>query len=213
MNRAESKYFNTAVRMDEAFLKLLEKKDLAYITVKELCEEAGVNRSTFYLHYETLGDLLAESIQYMNDKFSAHMKCESDGLAFKIGECPLEELYLVTPKYLTLYLTYIMQNKRLFRTALDHADSFHLDKTYQTMFCNLFQPILKRFQVENQDQHYIMAFYIHGLMAIVTEWLKKDCSDSIAHISAIMEQCVMGSRRIESGNAIGASSAEPHIAE
>ena len=51
MNRAESKYFSTAVRMDEAFLALLEKKEFAYITVKEICEKAGVNRSTFYLHY------------------------------------------------------------------------------------------------------------------------------------------------------------------
>ena len=26
---------------------------MEYITVKEICETAGVNRSTFYLHYET----------------------------------------------------------------------------------------------------------------------------------------------------------------
>lgn len=38
MTHSESKYFATAVRMDEAFLKLLEKKDFAYITVKEICE-------------------------------------------------------------------------------------------------------------------------------------------------------------------------------
>ena len=61
MNRSESKYYATAVRMDEAFLELLEKKDFAYITVKEICEKAGVNRSTFYLHYETINDLLEES--------------------------------------------------------------------------------------------------------------------------------------------------------
>lgn len=52
MNKSESKYFATAARMDEAFLELIEKKDFAYITVKEICEKAGVNRSTFYLHYE-----------------------------------------------------------------------------------------------------------------------------------------------------------------
>lgn len=51
--------------MDEAFLRLLEKKDFAYITVKEICETAGVNRSTFYLHYETIGDLLAESAEHI----------------------------------------------------------------------------------------------------------------------------------------------------
>ena len=46
MNRSESKYFVTAARMDAAFLALLEEKEFAYITVKEICEKAGVNRST-----------------------------------------------------------------------------------------------------------------------------------------------------------------------
>ena len=42
MTRSESKYFATAARMDEAFLALLEEKDFAYITVKEIYEKAGV---------------------------------------------------------------------------------------------------------------------------------------------------------------------------
>ena len=53
--------------MDAAFLELLEEKDFAYITVKEICARAGVNRSTFYLHYETIADLLAESAQHIID--------------------------------------------------------------------------------------------------------------------------------------------------
>lgn len=60
MNKSESRYFATAARMDEAFLTLLAKKDFEYITVKEICEVAGVNRSTFYLHYETMSDLLSK---------------------------------------------------------------------------------------------------------------------------------------------------------
>lgn len=55
--------------MDKALLELLEKKDFSYITVKEICEKAEVNRSTFYLHYETIGDLLEESIDYIQKKF------------------------------------------------------------------------------------------------------------------------------------------------
>ena len=38
MNKSESKYFHTALLMDEALLALLEKIDFAYITVKEICE-------------------------------------------------------------------------------------------------------------------------------------------------------------------------------
>lgn len=64
MNKSESKYFNTAVKMDKAFLELLEKKDFEFITVKEICAKAEVNRSTFYLHYETIGDLLDVSFLY-----------------------------------------------------------------------------------------------------------------------------------------------------
>lgn len=69
MNKSESKYFNTAIKMDKAFLQLLEKKDFEYISVKEICEKAGVNRSTFYLHYDNISDLLSESIRYMNEQF------------------------------------------------------------------------------------------------------------------------------------------------
>ena len=43
--------------MDEALLALLEKKEFTYITIRELCAAAGVNRSTFYLHYQDIYDL------------------------------------------------------------------------------------------------------------------------------------------------------------
>ena len=52
MNKNESKYYNTALLMDEALIQLLEKKEFEYISIKEICEKAGVNRSTFYLHYD-----------------------------------------------------------------------------------------------------------------------------------------------------------------
>lgn len=50
MDKNQGKYFYTASLMDEALLALLQKKDYEFITVKEVCEKAGVNRSTFYLH-------------------------------------------------------------------------------------------------------------------------------------------------------------------
>ena len=101
MNRSESRYFATATRMDEAFLALMAKKDFEYITVKEICEVAGVNRSTFYLHYETMSDLLSESVSRMNEQFLACMEKDSDAFSAKLRNCPRDELYLITPEYLT----------------------------------------------------------------------------------------------------------------
>ena len=69
MNKSESKYFNTATKMNLALISLLKKKPFEYITVSEICKTAGVNRSTFYLHYETIGDLLIETTRYLLDDF------------------------------------------------------------------------------------------------------------------------------------------------
>lgn len=35
MNKNESKYFNTAIKMDQAFLELLEKKDFLILQLKK----------------------------------------------------------------------------------------------------------------------------------------------------------------------------------
>ena len=147
MNRSESRYFATAARMDEAFLTLLAKKDFEYITIKEICEVAGVNRSTFYLHYETMSDLLSESVGRMNEQFLASMEKDSDAFSTKLRNCPRDELYLITPDYLTPYLSYIKNNKRLFRTATENAAVLGMDKSYDRMFRHVFTPILDRYGV------------------------------------------------------------------
>ena len=190
MNRSESKYFATAARMDEAFLKILEKKDFAYITVKEICETAGVNRSTFYLHYETMADLLAECAAYMNERFISYMEQDVETFVAKLHDCPMEELYLITPEYLTPYLRYIKENQRLFRTGLENAATLRMEDSYAGLFRHVITPILDRYGVPQQDRPYLMAFYMQGLMAIISEWLKDDCRDSIEHITAVMQKCV-----------------------
>ena len=190
MNRSESKYFATAARMDEAFLTLLEKKDFTYITVKEICEAAGVNRSTFYLHYETMADLLSESISHINEQFLSHMKKDPEAFVAKLRDCSPDELYLITPEYLIPYLDYIEQHRRLFCTAMENAAVLEMDKSYDRMFCHVLAPILDRYGVPQKEWRYIMAFHIHGIMAIISEWLKDDCADSIEYVADLIQRCV-----------------------
>ena len=107
MNKNESKYFNTAILFDETLIYLLEKKDIEYITIKEICIKAGVNRSTFYLHYESINDLVEETMNYINKKFEDYFNENSNDFINKIKSSSLEELNLVEKKYLTPYLTFI----------------------------------------------------------------------------------------------------------
>ena len=190
MNKSESNYFATAARMDEAFLELIEKKDFAYITVKEICEKAGVNRSTFYLHYETVGDLLEESVQHIIDRFVEFMPYDTADFLKKLNECPLEELYLSTPEYLTPYLTYIKEHRRIFRTSVAQAAALRMCDAYTDLNRYILTPILNRYKVPAEDQNYILQFYIQGIMAVINEWLKTDCADSIEHVISVIQTCV-----------------------
>lgn len=176
--------------MDEAFLELIEKKDFAYITVKEICEKAGVNRSTFYLHYETVGDLLSESTEYIIHQFERSMPQDTAGFLKNLPARPLEELYLITPEYLTPYLTYIKEHRRIFKATVEQASALRMNDAYQKLNHHVLTPILNRFQVLPEDQNYVMQFHINGLMAIINEWLRDDCRDSIEHIVSVMQRCI-----------------------
>ena len=198
MNRSESKYFATAARMDEAFLELLEKKDFTYITVKEICEKAGVHRSTFYLHYETVSDLLAESARYIIDQFVEAMPHDTAEFMSQIQTRPLEELYLITPEYLTPYLNYIKKHRRIFRTTLEQASVLGMNDAYLSLNRHVFIPILNRYHVPLPNQKYMMPFYINGIMGIVNEWLKENCEDSIEHMISVIQVCIPGHQFEES---------------
>lgn len=51
---------DTRERLKEALLRLLARRDILDVTVSRLCQEAGVNRSTFYSHYDSIGELMEE---------------------------------------------------------------------------------------------------------------------------------------------------------
>lgn len=197
MNKSESKYFKTAARMDEAFLELLDEKDFPYITVKEICQRAGVNRSTFYLHYETIGDLLTESLEHMNEEFLSYFKNSDTDFVEHVRDASEQNLNTVRPEYLLPYLAYIKDYKKLFRTALKQKVTLQTRDTYEQLFKNVFTPVFDRLGVPARDREYLVTFHIHGLMAIVQTWLEGDCVDDIEHIAELMQTCVKSSSSTE----------------
>ena len=192
MNKSESKYFNTATKMDLALISLLKKKPFEYITVSEICETAGVNRSTFYLHYETIGDLLGETTRYLLDDFLGYFTADTKSAVENLKNRNLDELVFTSDKYLVPYLTYIQENKEVFRTALLHIGALGFEDVYKRMFENIFAPILNRFRYSTDIQQFVMMYYLNGINAIVLEWLRNGCEKSIQEISEIISICIYG---------------------
>lgn len=57
----------TEQALQDAFVQLVQEKDVTQITVKELCERADINKSTFYLHYKDIYDLASRMKQHLLD--------------------------------------------------------------------------------------------------------------------------------------------------
>ncbi len=190
MNKSESKYFNTALRLDEALIALLEKKDLQYITVKEICHQAGVNRSTFYLHYETIADLLDETLEMINQRFLSYFPRREEEVLGHIGSRARADLFLVTEEYLLPYLRFIRDNKKVYRAAFRNPGSVQAHARYGQLKQHVLGPILARFEVPEAQRPYYIAFYVEGIAAIVKEWLRQDCADEIGTIAGIIQSRV-----------------------
>lgn len=174
--------------MDRAFLELLDEKELPYITVKEICARAGVSRSTFYLHYEAISDLVTECAEYLYTQLEARFEGGKPKVEGRLRGSSAEEVSLVTPDYLIPYLSFIKAHDRLFRIAVENADMLRLDRVYQKMYGHIIAPAFDRLCVPVRERGYIAAFYVHGLMAIVNEWLRRGCVEPVEEIAAIMQR-------------------------
>ena len=51
MNFTDLRIMKTQERLQNALLSLLETKALKAVTVKEICDKAGISRNAFYQHY------------------------------------------------------------------------------------------------------------------------------------------------------------------
>lgn len=190
MNKSQSKYFNTALRMDEALITLPEKKELEYITVKEICETAGVNRSTFYLHYETISDLLEETVAMINERFLSYFPQTEEAVLGGMEHRELKDLVLVSREYLLPYLRFIRDNKKIYRAAFRTPTDMQADARYGDLKKHILGPILERFQIPAAHRPYYIAYYIEGIIAIVKEWLRQGCADDTEILADIIEKCV-----------------------
>ena len=174
MNKNESKYFNTSLLMDEALLQLLEKKDFAFISVKEICQKAGVNRSTFYLHYENTNDLLEETIVRLNERFVSSFPMDLIN-TFK-GRI------LTSKEFLTPYLNFVNENKRVYKLIHRKPNLFSADKAFKKMYKDIFDPALDTFNVDEKEKKYVFEFYTKGSLGIIQKWVEEDCKDDIDFI-------------------------------
>lgn len=197
MNKSESKYYNTALLFNKALIELLNKKDYEYITVKEICEKAGVNRSTFYLHYDRIDDLLEECIENTDKQFADYFPENTKKFFADFHNKSKDDLIFITPEYLTPYLKFIKENKLIHQVAVKHNYVMKSTHKFNSLDKYVFRPIFQKFDVDEKTGKYMIQYYLHGITAIINAWIKADCADPIEYIEDLIIRCIQPVREMK----------------
>lgn len=91
----------------------------------------------------------------------------------------LENVIFISPEYLKPFFEFVRDNKRLFKVILLNPAAFNTDGTFFKLFNEVFSPAMDRFHIAENEKPYIIHFYLGGLIAVVQEWIKRNCADSV----------------------------------
>lgn len=148
---------NSCNRMETAFIRLLQERDLNKISVTDVCKMANVNRTTFYANYMDIYDL-ADAVQ---------KRLEDEVLALYREE---REQRYNDNDFLKLF-RHIKENQLFYKTAFKLGiDVDYRITEYDTVQAAEFYG--------NQKINYHIEFFRNGLNAIIKLWLAGGCEES-----------------------------------
>lgn len=177
-NRRSQETDETIIRA--AFEVLVDgKKPISKITVREICERAGVNRSTFYAHYLDVYDLFERVEQQMakmaNETLFAHI--DSDSWSFRVG---MESMFNFILQYKEFYQLYFSQFNRM-----DHIIQV-MSQPYERQIERLKKRDMGH-GVQNEAA-YQYEIFTAGIGALLHRWLGNGCRESPAQLFEVFER-------------------------
>ncbi|MGM0837323.1 MAG: TetR/AcrR family transcriptional regulator [Bacillota bacterium] len=152
----------TRMVLKESLLELLKEKSIATITIKEICEHADINRSTFYAHYSSQYDLLVA----IDEEFTEDMIQTLNQYNFSKEE----EAYQMTEKI----FEYIAAKSDICKILL----SEHTEVQFQKKGMSIAKEfIFKNWltdqkQLDRETYDYLSIFYVSGSIYMIKDWLE-----------------------------------------
>jgi AcrR family transcriptional regulator len=167
MNTKNNKRRRESVeKIEKAYIELLQEKERKNISISLICENAGVNRSTFYANFIDLYDLETSIKEKLLAKF-----CEVYNDKIKMrGEFS---------DFIKLFY-HIKDNKALYKAYFKFGEGF----TVNDMRYDIGEAT-KYFNNEFIDYH--IEFFYNGLNAVIKKWLEGDCKESPEEIENIIK--------------------------
>ena len=176
-----SDYTKKAIK--ETFMKLLASEPLNRITVKQLVSECGINRNTFYYHYDDIPSLLEEIIHDETDNI--------------INRYPTID---TLEQGLEVAIEFALQNRTAVMNIYKSVNRDIYEKYLWKMIDNVsgryFDSVFKKGKYNRNDKEIIKNYYKCACFGLVTNWLENEMREDL--VKSFERMCYLDKGHMES---------------
>ena len=167
----------TKKMLKDSLIRLLKKENIHKLSVKEICEDAEINRSTFYKYYGSQYDLFEEMERDVLTQISGYLEGENT---------PGGSAQVVKT------MTYVNDNIDLCRLLLNNNLNPKLPEkliSLQSFRHLISQRLDDRYSEDVLE--YIYDFVIHGGFCVIRKWINKENRETPEEIAELLNITIM----------------------
>lgn len=144
-----------------AFFELLTERPLSKITVKDIVDRCGINRNTFYYHFEGIPSLLEQTVKYMTDQIiQSHSKFGSP------MDCIAPFVQYCTDNKKAILHIYRSVQREVFLTYLDRAAMYTVSQYVEATTAGMFTS-----ENQTKERDLLVRYYKCTLVGALLDWL------------------------------------------
>lgn len=168
------------LRMKNAMMNLLREMDFEKITVKKICESAGVNRSTFYAHYIDIYDLMEQTEEQLRLELLSSYTPQEKAASAVFSDWPFVP-----------FLRHIKKHRYFYKIALQYRKSFPLRQGFEPMWEQIVKPRCERAGITDEaEMMYYLVYFQAGFTMVLKRWVDCGCKESEETVTKLLENCV-----------------------
>ncbi len=169
-----TKYTKTVLK--ESILKLMKEKQLSKISIKEICEGADINRTTFYAHYADQYDLLRQ----IEDEVVSEI---TNALSEFSNISDTTQTY----KMIKRIFEYVAQNGSTCEVLLsDKGDVGFLKRIMMIAEQATHASRTAQGSIDAETAEYLYLYAINGSIGVLQQWLKTGMKKSAKEMANIV---------------------------
>lgn len=166
----------------EGLKELTRKKPFEKISVSDIASQCGLNRQTFYYHFQDKYELL--NWIYYHEGFVDVM----DGITLENWHLKLKGLLDKMKEDQEFYRNTMKSDERYFKE--------YLLEIVTTLFFEAIDVLDEKDEISKEDKQFYALFYAYGICGIVVQWVEKGMKEETGKLSWRLKSLAEGSEKL-----------------